>query len=104
VERLLAFVAGKREFPSFEEGYRGAVALLRLSDIVAGRLDLTRYQAGGGEAAGRIRVPPRDEIAAGMSAVDFSPEEIKSFGIQPEDLSPFVLGNGASRCCWPLPC
>ncbi len=93
VERLVAFLEGKREFPTFEETHRSAIALLRLSDTVAGRLDLIRYQAGGGEAAGRIRVPAREEIAAGMAAIDFSVEELQSLEIPLEALAPFLLSD-----------
>ncbi len=92
-ERLLAFLEGKREFPTFDETYRSAIALLRLCDCVAGRLDLIRYQAGGGEAAGRIHVPARDEIAAGMAGVDFSAEELRRLEIPLEALTPFLLSD-----------
>lgn len=91
VERLLELIEGKQEFPPFRTGLEEAIELLKLSEALVDRLALPRYSKGSGNAAGRIIIPTRDEMAECFEAVVFTETELTELGLSLVKLGRFVL-------------
>jgi hypothetical protein len=91
IERLLALIEGKKEFPPFAAAIEEALALLKLSDAIAERLELGRYSLGSGDAAGRMAVPHRSRMQELCEAVVFSSADLAQLGSSREKLARFIL-------------
>lgn len=91
VERLLALIEGKKEFPPFAAAMEEALALLKLGDKVAERLELGRYIVGSGDAAGRMAVPHRAQMQELCDSVVFSAPDLADLGISRDKLARFIL-------------
>lgn len=74
---------------------RNVGALLDLSEAVAERNRLERYTAGGGEPGGNIFLPDESRLEGMAQTVIFSVDDLKSLGIDPEALAPFVWKDKA---------
>jgi hypothetical protein len=93
VERLVAFYAEKLNFPTFQETIDRVLALLRLSDALAERAGLSRYCAGGGSAAERIRIPKWRDFEPKVRSVAFSDEDLRLLEIAKPLLADFFLNE-----------
>ncbi len=91
IERLLAFLAEKQNFPPFEMAIKSVLPLLRISDALAQRTGLTRYRPGGGSSFDKIQIPQWRKILACAQAVHFSAPELVAMGIDAELLREFTL-------------
>jgi len=91
VERLLVFLAKKRDFPPFEAAIAPVVCLLKLSDSLIERLALRRYQEGGGVPGAKIPVPRWQDLQPAFNAVLFSDENLAALGVVRADLTDFIL-------------
>jgi hypothetical protein len=90
-ERLITFLANGASFPTFQETLDVALALLKLSDALADRLNLKRNTPGGGQSAENITVPRWRSLERPCSALFFSEEELHRLAISHELLSHFFF-------------
>lgn len=91
VERLLAFFAEKKSFPTFQETVDSVISLLTLSDALAERAGLPRNAAGGGTANGRVVVPRWRDLEPKSNAVNFSTDDLAALGLSTTSLADFLL-------------
>lgn len=91
IERLLLQLEQKLDFPPFRATRDEAVALLKLSDALAGRVGLERYSQGGGQASKRFAVPHRSEMQDLLRALTFTRADLEEIGIDPSALAPFLF-------------
>jgi hypothetical protein len=93
VERLVAFLAKARPFPTFQETLDPALSLLRLSDALAGRCGLRRNTAGGGDSASNITPPRRPDLKSASDTLVFTRADLQDFGLSVQSFGPFIF-NG----------
>ncbi len=67
------------------------LALLTVSEEIAARMGLRRWQLEPGSPQSPIRLPAGDVLKRAASAVCFSEEQLSEMGISPELLAPFIL-------------
>jgi len=91
IERLLAFLAEKQNFPPFEMAIKSVLPLLRIGEALAERTGLTRYCPGGGSSFDKMQIPQWRKILACAQAVHFSAAELAAMGIDAELLREFTL-------------
>jgi hypothetical protein len=70
---------------------QSALALLRLSDVVAERLTLNRWHSVRSEPAGHVPVGIGTRIKDRARAVSFTIDDLAEIGVSRDDLSPFIL-------------
>ena len=92
-ERLIAFLANGASFPTFQETLDTALALLKLSDALAERLDLKRNTAGSGHSAQNIILPKWRSLERAFNALFFSDADLERLTISQELLDHFVFTN-----------
>lgn len=90
-ERLVAFLAKGASFPTFQETLDAALALLKLSDALAERLDLKRNTAGSGHPAQNIILPKWRSLEGPFNALFFSDADLERLRISQELLEHFVF-------------
>ena len=69
------------------------LALLRISEKIAERLNLRRWQHEPCTPQGEIRIPPEAAIRRAASAVSFSDSQLLEMCVKPGLLAPFILGD-----------
>lgn len=94
VERLVAFVAKARSFPTFQETLDAALALLRLSDVLAARCGLKRNTPGGGDSASNLAPPQWRDLEPGCDALVFTHAELKEVGLSVQSFEAFIFNDG----------
>jgi hypothetical protein len=77
---------------------QSVIALLVLSEAIAGRRGLPRYISGAANAKGEVRLPSKSRMQAMMRAVTFSRNQLFDTGVDIEALQPFVF-DLADRSC-----
>lgn len=90
LERLIAFLYEKRNYPTFSDTLDSVVALLRLSEAVADRLDIPRYEQGSGTSISEINFCSEDIIDRADSVV-FSDADLSVLQIERSQISRFEL-------------
>ncbi len=93
VERLVAFLASGSSFPTFEETLDVTSSLLRLSDALADRLNLTRNTKGGGESAQSLTAPKWRNLERAFDALFFSDANLAALHISLDSLSHFFFAE-----------
>ena len=93
LERLLAFLEEKQNFPPFPNAIESALPLLRLSEALVERVGLARYSAGGGFSASRIQTPQWRKLEPCFNAVHFSDSELNGLGANREMFRDFILSD-----------
>jgi len=91
LERLLIFLEGKTNLPTFSELFDENLALVKLADAVARRAGVERYASGGGESAGSITAPCEELVKSRSCALTFTDAELEAEGIDRSDLASFEL-------------
>tara|TARA_R100000027_G_scaffold67722_1_gene68180 strand:+ start:8638 stop:12456 length:3819 start_codon:yes stop_codon:yes gene_type:complete len=91
LERLLVFLAEKRNFPPFNETFEAVIELLRIAEAIADSLGQKRYCVGQSSVRESIVVPHAELLSQHSDALSFSPERMESLGIDRSKLEPFVL-------------
>jgi len=91
VERLVAFLAKARSFPTFQETLDAGLALLRLSDALAGRCGLKRNAPGGGDSASNITLPRWRDLKPASAALVFTHAELQELDLSVQSLEPFIF-------------
>ena len=91
VERLLNFLIEKQNFPIFPPIIRSTIALLRLSNAIAKRLQLDPYTTGTRKESLPITVPRWNDLLPRVNALFFSQNDLQDLQINERDLLPFVL-------------
>jgi hypothetical protein len=91
VERLLDFYLKKSEFPPFQEIIFQVIALLTLTDSLAGRAGLDRYTEGSGNAGLKISLPRWKYLEPRFRNNFFTDEDLDHLGIAKSTLVPFFL-------------
>ncbi len=71
-------------------------ALLKLSEEVAKRSDISRFVMGRGNPKGAIPMPPDERLTELSQRVSFDQEDLERLEIQRESLEPFLLPDGGS--------
>ena len=74
-----------------------ALALLRLSDCTAERVDLQRWHIEPSSPKDTVRLPSATHVEKLARAVAFTDNELKALGIKRELLAPFILRNKDKR-------
>ena len=93
VERLVAFLAKARSFPTFQETLDAGLALLRLSDALAGRCGLKRNTPGGGDSASNIALPRWRDLKPASAALVFTHAELQELDLSVQSLEPFIFND-----------
>ena len=93
VERLVAFLAKARSFPTFQETLDAGLALLRLSDALAGRCGLKRNTLGGGDSASNIALPRWRDLKPASAALVFTHAELQELHLSVQSLEPFIFND-----------
>jgi len=93
LERLLAFLEEKLDFPGFRDGIECALPLLKLSEAIVKRVSLPRYCAGSGMAASQLKVPQWRILYPCFTAVHFSDFDLVELEINRDHLLHFVLSD-----------
>lgn len=70
---------------------RSVYALLQMGDAVAERLKLPRWHAEPSSRGGNLAIGPNTNIDRRAAAVTFSESELRDFGIELNDLKPFLF-------------
>lgn len=91
VERLLAFLEEKQNFPPFQDAIERGLPLLKLSEALVDRIGLARYSAGSGMSASKIQIPQWRELAQCFKAIHFLDSELSELGINRKMLHEFIL-------------
>ena len=81
---------------TYKQLHRSTFALLRLSEEIAERLNLTRWSAAKSLPSEPIILPPMTDLKARTGALTFSTEDLIKLNVDPADLEPFIL-NGQGR-------
>ena len=77
--------------PVCRELLRSCMALLRISDYVAGRLDLNRWCHEESSEGGDVRLPAEAAIVRRQRAVLIQERDLRDLGVNRDDLEPFVF-------------
>ena len=93
MERLVAFLAEARSFPTFQETLDAGLALLRLSDALAGRCGLKRNTPGGGDSASNIALPRWRDVKPASAALVFTHAELQELDLSVKSLEPFIFND-----------
>jgi hypothetical protein len=93
IERLLAFLEEKQNFPPFEMVLQSVLPLLKISDALAQRTGLTRYSASGDFASRNGQIPQWRKILSCAKAVHFSVVDLAALGIEMKMLQEFMLSD-----------
>lgn len=91
LERLLAFLAEKTNFPGYTEPYQSIIELLKISDAIADGLGLARYSIETSPSSESISLPADELLEEHAQAVSFDQERIDLLGLDYQKLSPFVF-------------
>lgn len=91
LERLFNFITEKIDFPGFKGCQVSVLALLRISDSIASKLNQERYIGGESVAGGPIELPSDALIRKHSEAITFSHERLSNLGIEPDDLGAFIF-------------
>lgn len=68
-------------------------SMLLLSETIADRLGLERFCSGGGENKGKIRIPAAPRLKTLRDALTFTPDELRTLGINKGNLVPFIFSQ-----------
>jgi hypothetical protein len=93
IERLLAFLAEKQNFPPFEMVLQSVLPLLKISDALAERTKLARYSASGGFVTDKTQIPQWRKILSCAKAVHFSVADLTVLGIDLKTLQEFMFSD-----------
>ena len=93
IERLLAFLAEKQNFPPFELVIQPVLQLLKISDALAERTELARYSASGGFVSGKAQIPQWRKVLICANAVHFSVADLAALDIDLEMLKDFLFSD-----------
>lgn len=91
IERLLAFLVDKQDFPPFQSTVSQVLSLLRVSEALADRAGLVRYCEGGTTMWEKIQVPEWATLSTYLRATRFSAEDLMQLGIDHVGLGAFTL-------------
>ena len=72
---------------------QATIALLKLSDEIAERLNFTRWWAEESTPGERIILPELKDLDTRAQAMVFSRDDLANLGIDPSDLTPFILDH-----------
>ena len=73
--------------------FRATIALLKLSDQIANRLNLTRWCTAESHPGKPMILPSTSELACRAQAIVFSSEDLVRLKIDSSDLNPFILNR-----------
>ncbi|WP_417481366.1 hypothetical protein [Maricaulis sp.] len=96
-ECLLRAFEALPDHPIKSGALKRAYALLALANEIALRTDFPVNQAGGGAAKGAVNVPNEARLRALGRRVHFSFKDLASLGIDPGDLTSFILSEEATQ-------
>jgi hypothetical protein len=75
---------------------RSVAAVLALSDEIAERNGLKRYDVGGGEEKEKLKFPSAERLESAAVSIEFTPDDLVRLGIEHDAVAPFVWDDAAN--------